>query len=534
MLLLAFSVGVRAELADVMFVNGAIYTVNDTQLWAEALAVKDQRIVFVGAEREAQAYLDESTRIIDLDGRMVMPGIHDAHQHLMQGGHISLGCLLPIGIEGERFIDVLKDVLRDCESRLEEGEWLVGRGFFSEQFPDGAPHRKYLDELFPDRPVWLTERTGHNGLANSRALEIAGVTVDTVAPAGGTITRDEDGLPTGELVEKATALVRNIIPPPTPERNLKAVREAIRVCHQYGITSIQEAGTTKDLLVALQKLEMASELTLDVTSHLVWGRGDDLAGQLALIENRGMYESTHVNPNNVKVWMDGTPTGPYFTQADLDPETGEPEWEYILVSPDLMNEYVPKFDALGMKVKVHVAGKGAAHVALDAFELAKQKNPGSRVRHELGHTALVSGQDMDRMRELNVIGDMSPTQWQLHEPFGDPPEDPWEFRTLSNKGVMLTIGTDWPVTRTPELFEALEGLLMFGDESLDLQSAIRLMTLNGAIAVDRHEDLGSLVPGKLANLIVLDRNLFAIEPEEISETTVLMTMFEGKVVFDRH
>jgi hypothetical protein len=530
--LMAF--GLHAEPADTVLMHGEIYTVNDVQPWVQALAIKDKRIVLAGADAGVEPYIGPDTNVIDLQGRMAMPGIHDAHQHLLMGGMADIGCPVPFGLEGDEFITALQEKLKKCGAALEEGEWLVAWGFFAEQFPDDTPHKRYLDEIFPDRPVYLIERTHHNGLANSKSLELAGVNDSTPAPEDGKITRDESGHVTGELVEKATALVQNVIPPPTPKKYLQAVRKGIEICHRHGITSIQEASSTEELLATLKQLEERGELTLNVVAHLVWGRKDESAEiQQAVIDKRLTFQSEHVNPNNIKVWLDGTPTGPYFTQADLDPETGEPEWEYILVPPEKLNEYVLKFDGMGMKVKIHVAGKGAAHVALDAIERARAENPGSTVRHELAHTALVAISDMDRMRKLNVIGEMSPTQWQLREPFGNPPEEPWQFRTLSNKGVLLTIGTDWPVTRTPDLFEALEGLLLFDDESLDLVSALRAMTWNGAVAIGREADMGTLEPGKLANIIVLDHNLFAIAPDDISDTTVLMTVFEGEVVYEK-
>ncbi|MEJ8567003.1 amidohydrolase [Elongatibacter sediminis] len=525
--------GVLAEPADTVLMHGEVYTVNDVQPWAEALAIEDGRIVFVGADADVQSYIGPDTRVINLQGRMAMPGIHDAHQHLMYGGMAGIGCPVPLGPRGDAFVTALQEKLRECRASLEDGEWLVARGFFAEQFPDGVPHRKYLDEVFPDYPVYLIERTHHNGLANSKALELAGVDESTAAPEGGVITRNANGQVTGELVEKATALVQNAIPPPTPSKYIRALRKGIEICHRHGITSIQEAMTTEDVLVALKYLEDRGELHLNVTAHLVWGRKNEPEEvQEALIEQRSKYQSEHVDPNNIKITLDGTPTGPYFTQADLDPETGEPEWKYVLVPPEKLNEFVPRVDALGMKVKMHVAGKGAAHVALDAIERARTLNPESTVRHELAHTALVTASDMDRMRTLNVIGEVSPTQWQLREPFGNPPEDPWEFRSLANEGVLLTMGTDWPVTRTPDFFEALEGMLLFDDQSLDLLSAIRSMTWNGAVAIGREDDMGSLEAGKLANVIILDQNLFAIDLTEISETRVLMTLFEGTVVYE--
>ena len=204
----------------------------------------------------------------------------------------------------------------------------------------------------------------------------------------------------------------------------------------------------------------------------------------------------------------------------------------MLFPPDVLNDAVVRFDRMGLKVKLHVAGDGSARTALDAIERARKANPGSEVRHELGHTNLVTPADMPRFAELNAIAEMSPTMWHvLGRLLGDPPRDAWEFGTLHEHGAMLTVGTDWVVTPTPNLFPALEGMLDRGDESIELPVAVQAMTINGAVAVGKEKASGSLEEGKYANFIVLDRNMFEIPIADISETRVLRTVFEGGTVF---
>jgi hypothetical protein len=232
------------------------------------------------------------------------------------------------------------------------------------------------------------------------------------------------------------------------------------------------------------------------------------------------------------MWIDGSPTPPYFTQADVD-EHNQVELSRILIAPEKLNEMVTRFDQAGIKVKMHVAGAGAARVALDAIEAARKANPQSSIRHELGHTNLVTGQDIPRFRQLNVVAEMSPSVWHLYgRTLGDPPQPAWQFRTLLEHGVLMTVGTDWVVTPTPNLFPGLQGMLLRGDESIDLPSALRMLTINGAIALGWEKTQGSLEPGKLANFIVLDRNLFEVPATDVSETSVLKTVFEGKVVYE--
>ncbi len=527
------SMQVPGQDAHSVYRNGRIYTVDAAQPWAQALAVSGQRLVFVGDEQGVEQYIGPGTEVIDLGGRMVMPGIHDAHTHLLLAGlALNYGCQFSRELSLE---DVLA-ALQDCAAGRAKDEWLVAGLFGYEQFPDNKPHRAYLDEVFPDTPVFLREGSFHHALVNSKALEIAGIDEDTAAPYGGGLPRDETGRLTGELVETATELVEPYLPVMPADINLAAVRWAVHVNNQYGITSVQESSAHLPTLQTLAALEAEGDLSLHVAAHLIWGSpqfgGTDNDGLEQLIERRGNYASAHVDTEFIKIWVDGSPTPPYFTQADVLADE-DIEYERVLFPPDVLNDAVVRFDRMGLKIKLHVAGDGAARAALDAVAAARTANPGSVTRHELGHTNLVTQADMPRFAELGVMAEMSPSVWHLYgRLLGDPPRDAWEFGTLHKHGTMLTIGTDWVVTPTPNLFPALEGMLDRGDESIDLPSALQAMTLNGAYAVNRETALGSLEPGKSADFIVLDRNLFDIPVAEISETRVLRTVFEGRVVYD--
>lgn len=530
--LLLSTVQVHAETADSVYRNGRVYTVDESRPWAQALAIERERLVFVGDDEGVEKYIGPETEVIDLGGRMVMPGIHDAHTHLLWAGlQLNYGCQFPSDVT---FDDMLAK-LGECAADRPEDEWLVAGLFSYDQFPDNRPHRSYLDEVFPDRPVFVRERTFHHALANTRALEAAGIDENTEAPYGGALPRDQAGRLTGELVETATELVEPYLPVMPADLNLAALRWAVDVNNQYGITSVQESSANLPTLETLVALEDEGGLTLHVAAHLIWGSpqfgGMDNDGLEQLIERRGNYASEHVDVDFIKIWVDGSPTPPYFTQADVLPD-GAIEFDRVLFPPEMLNDAVTRFDRMGLKIKLHVAGDGSARAALNAIEMARKANPGSEVRHELGHTNLVTPADMPRFAELNAIAEMSPTMWHvLGRLLGDPPRDAWEFGTLHEHGAMLTIGTDWVVTPTPNLFPALEGMLDRGDESIDLPAALRAMTLNGAYAVNRDTMSGSLEQGKSADFIILDRNLFDIPVSEISETRVLRTVFEGRTVF---
>ena len=530
--LLLPAVQISAESADIVFHNGRIYTVDDKQPWVQALAIEGERLVFVGDDEGVEKYIGPETEVIDLGGRMVMPGIHDAHTHLLWAGlQLNYGCQFSSDVT----LDDMLAKLRECAAGRPEDEWVVAGLFSYDQFPDNRPHRSYLDEVFPDTPVFLRERTFHHALANTRALEAAGIDENTETPYGGALPRDEAGRLTGELVETATELVEPYLPVMPADLNLSALRWAVEINNQYGITSVQEASAHLPTLQTLAALEAEGGLSLHVAAHLIWGSpqfgGMDNDGLEQLIERRGNYASEHVDVDFIKIWVDGSPTPPYFTQADVLPD-GAIEFDRVLFPPQMLNDAVTRFDRMGLKIKLHVAGDGSARAALDAVEAARNANPGSLVRHELGHTNLITPADMPRFAELGVIAEMSPTMWHvLGRLLGDPPRDAWEFGTLHEHGAMLTIGTDWVVTPTPNLFPPLEGLLDRGDESIDLPAALRAMTLNGAYAVNRDTVSGSLEQGKFADFIILDRNLFDIPVSGISETRVLRTVFEGRTVF---
>lgn len=522
----------QAETADSVYFNGHIYTANDKQAWAEAAAIKDGVFVFVGDSKSARDFVGANTVKVDLQGKMAMPGIHDAHSHMLWGGLNKLfECRLPLGAA----IDKLIDKLKECQQGQAESEWLIAGSVWSEQLPGDKFHKSLLDKAFPDTPVYIVEGSQHNAFLNSRGLEIAGIMEDTPKPAGGVIIKDEQGKLTGELVETATVLASKDFKSAPESQRLEALQWASQLFSKFGITSTQEASGNEEILTTFNKIDGENKLNQLVAAHIIWGSPKfahtSNETMERLIDNRKQFTSQHVKTDFVKMWIDGSPTPPYFTEGGIDLETEEVDLKNILIPPDALNKYVLYLDKMDVKVKMHVAGAGAAHVALDAVANARKLNPQSKIIHELGHTGLLIPSDFPRMKALNVNGDMSPTIWHLYGPtLGNPPLPAWQFRTLHENGVLMSMGTDWPVTDDPNIFPALQGLLDRGYESLDLDTGLKMMTINGAISLGWEENLGSIEVGKVANLIVLDRNLFEIPKTQISGTIVLRTVFEGRVV----
>lgn len=518
--------------ADVVYRGGKIYTVNQDQPWAQAIGVTGDRISFVGSDEHVESHIGSNTRVIELNGAMVMPGIHDAHSHMIWGSADALfACKLGFQADPTSIIKTLKE----CEKNIPDSAWLSAVSAWSEQFPGKRFHRSILDDAFPNRPVLIIEGSHHHVFVNSKALELAGITDETPDPFGGRIIRDEDGVATGELAENASVLAKKFLAPLTQEQLEQAVVEGTKLFSRQGITSTQEASATNNALLALKAVDGRGELRQRFATHIIWG-SEAFSGStndilMQTIQNREKYKSQHIYPDFAKVWIDGTPTPPYFTQGKINPKTLEVDLKDILVPPDEFNDFMIEMDKAGVKTKIHVAGPGGAHVALDGIQAAREANPNSYLKHELAHTNIILPSDMDRMAELDIVGEMSPTIWHLYPPvLGFPPMPAWPFDSLNQRGILMSIGTDWPVTNEPNVFPALQGLVERKSEGLDLKTGIEMLTINGAKAVGWEKELGSIEPGKIANFIVLSQNLFEIPSSEIAHTKVLKTVFEGELV----
>ena len=518
--------------SNIALVNGRFYTVNQDQPWASALLVTDGKIAAVGDDDEILQQRPQDAEVVDLGGRMVMPGIHDAHAHLLLSGlKFHHEVRLTPHASPQQIIEDLKDGIERLNFDALDG-WVIGGEYNPAAFPDGLPDRKYLDEAFPDRPIFLYEYSIHHGMANTRALELAGVTRDTPDPVGGRIVRRPDGEPTGELIEDATWLVKQMIPNYPRETYREAMKWAIDTCNRLGVTSIQEASAIGPQLTAMADLEASGELTAQITAHLVWGVSslglapkDELE---KIIDDRASYALPHVNTNFVKMILDGAPLPPHFTQANLTAED-EPDWDSVLLTHRKITDTIAKYDALGLTVKIHCAGQGSLRAALDAIEEVRTRN-GDGVRHEIAHCAFVPESDLPRLGQLNVTAEMSPAMWHLPE-YEASLGSGFKFADVLEAGALMTVGSDWIITDGPNLFPPLQGMLSRGDQSIDLKTALRCMTLDGARTINRLDEQGSLEVGKSADLIVLDRNLFDIPVTEIGQTTVLATIFEGRVVY---
>jgi predicted amidohydrolase YtcJ len=538
--------------ADRVFINGAIYTVDAERTWAEAVAVTDGDIVFVGNSEDVQAFVGNDTDVTDLGGQMLLPGFHDSHGHVLIGVFTEENCdLLRIPTAEE-----VAAALRNCTRLAGFGDqrWIIGGGWGEWLFEDAAPHKQLLDELFPERPVYLESSFGHSAWVNSRALELAGIHAETTVGDDGIIARDpETGEATGALHDSAMLLVKRVLPEMTKAYQLQSVRAALAMLHEHGITAVIEPGVDEIIISPLVQLADAGEFDLRALlalSPIGWNAGVFDDGIYEFIAQREQWRRPNLDVDSVKIYLDGViEVGmspllePYLVEG-----WGTGPFFY---SQEKVNEYVTRLDALGMHVHVHAIGDAAVRQALDAFEFMRQKNGPSDYRHHITHLQLIHPDDRPRFGELG-IGATFQSLWAYPDEAAlelDVPilgkERAWQMypiRSIHELGGRINGSSDYWVTDIDPLLAievavtrqdpwTNEGQVLNADERVDLATMIDAYTINGAYTMSLEDEQGSIEVGKRADFVVLDRNLFEIPAHEISEANVTMTVFDGRTVY---
>ncbi|HTG46478.1 MAG TPA: amidohydrolase [Actinomycetota bacterium] len=545
--------------ADLAFVNGEVYTVDAARSWARAVAVRGGRIVAVGTDAEIRELIDASTEVIDLRGRMLLPGFQDAHVHPVDSGIDRLRCDLSDLASAE---DCVATVAAYAAAEPSE-PWILGGGWSVDDFPGGCPPKGALDAVVPDRPVFLPNRDGHGGWVNSKALELAGVTATTPDPADGRIERDADGEPMGTLHEGAMSLVSRLAPTPSAELTRRGLLEGQAYLHALGITAWQDAiveaiGDGDGPFGAYLAAGASGELTARVVGALWWDRhrGLEQIDDLVALRERG--SAGRFRATSVKIMQDGVCEN--FTAAVLEPyldADGRPTANrgISFVDPEVLNEAVPRLDGLGFQVHFHALAERAVREALDAIEAARRANGSSDTRPHLAHLQVIHPDDLPRFRRLRAVANAQPL-WAAHErqmddltiPFLGEPRWRWQypFASLVRHGAMLAMGSDWSVS-TPDPLQEIHVAVnrrmpptyphhvdrsdaFLPQERLDLGTSIAAFTMGSAYVNHLDRETGSIEVGKFADLAVLDRNVFAAPPEEIAEARCVQTFVEGERV----
>ncbi|MCL6734563.1 amidohydrolase [Streptomyces neyagawaensis] len=540
--------------ADLVLTGGPVHTVDPARSRASAVAVHEGRIIAVGHD-EVHALIGPRTEVVDLAGKLLLPGFQDAHVH-PQGAGLELGlCHLGDTVDPAEYLRRIAEYA----DRHPNAEWITGGGWSLEAFPGGAPTAAALDAIVPDRPVFLPNRDHHGAWVNSVALERAGIDARTPDPVDGRIERDGDGRPTGMLQEGAVHLVGRLVPAPTAEEQLAALLRAQSVLHSHGVTAWQDAivGAYANMTDPAPSYRTALDrglLTARVVGALWWDRERGAEQIPELVARREELSGDRFRAGTVKIMQDGIAEN--HTAAMLDPYlTGcgcaSGTSGISFVEPGELKKYVTELDALDFQVHFHALGDRAVREALDAVEAARAANGNRDTRHHLAHLQVVHPDDVRRFRALGAAGNLQ-MLWAAHEPQMDELTLPflgaergarqYPFGDLLRAGATLAAGSDWPVS-SPDPLQAVhvavnrvspdapDGTPEFlPGQRLDLGTALAAYTAGSAHVNHLDTLTGSITVGKAADLVVLDRDPFAGPPEEIAATRVLETFVDGRRV----
>ena len=537
--------------SDLVLTRGRVYTMDAARSWAEAVAVRAGHIIAVGSSAEIEALRGPETHVVDLDGRMLLPGFQDAHLHPPSGGLTQVQCDLHGTTTREQS---LERVERYAETHPEH-EWILGGGWGMDAFPGGTPAKGDLDAIVPDRPVLLRNRDAHGAWVNSMALELAGISRETADPKDGRIERDEAGEPSGTLQEGAIGLVERLVPEISVEEWQQAIKLAQAYLHTLGITAIQDAAVVPETLDAYRALAHRGELTVRVEGNLLWTRdkGDEQVADLVDLRSKGTAGRLRIR--GAKIFQDGVMEN--FTAAVLEPyldgnggSTGSRGLG--MHEPDELAHMVILLDSKGFQVHIHTIGDRAVRESLDAFEAARRANGARDSRHHLAHIQLIHPDDVPRFRELGVVANAQPL-WatlsgyvqDLTLPFisEETARTMYPFGSLHRAGATIAMGSDWTVSTAnplPQIQVAVnradpdegDSEPFLPDERLDLPTALAAFTIGSAFVNRLERETGSIEAGKLADLALLDRDLFAGDTKELGQARVVLTLVEGEPVFN--
>jgi predicted amidohydrolase YtcJ len=523
-------------MSDLILTNARIHTSDAARPTVRAIAIRDNKVLALGTDAEMRSLLPDA-EAIDLHDRCVIPGLIDAHLH---AEWTSLG-LKNIDAEAP----TLDELLRRVEERAKitpPGNWIRGHGWNQNVWGGVFPRKTDLDRVAPEHPVYLTAKSGHAAWGNSLALKMAGVTSGTPNPIGGEIVREANGEPTGVFFEDAMELVGKIIPEPTAQQVANAMRDALPLFHRVGLTGVHDFDGAR-ALQAWQILKERGELNLRVSKTIPV----TLQEHAIALGIRSGFGDDWLRINSVKAFADGA-LGPQ-TALMIDPYEGSTSGNRGISTCDKeeMFENVRKASAAGLSSTIHAIGDKANHDVLDVFAMVRKEGIGTHLRHRIEHVQLLHPDDFNRLAQLNVIASMQPIHatsdmLMADRYWGARSSGAYAWRTQLNAGARLAFGSDSPVEsynpflgihaavtrRRADGSPRPEG--WHPEQRLTVEEAVHGFTLGAAYASYDETRKGSLTPGKLADLIVLDRDIFSIDPMEIAGTQVLATMIDGKLV----
>ena len=535
--------------ADLVLTNGRIYTVDNARPIVSALAVGSGRVLFVGSDAEARALAAPSTRVIDLHGATVVPGIVDAHAHLLGLGNT----LRRVNLAGSTSYQEVIDRVRAWAKDVRPGEWILGRGWDQNRWVDKQfPTHEALSRAFPTNPVVLTRIDGHALLANAKAMELAGITPASAEPSGGRILKLASGSPSGVFIDNAEELIGRAIPAATRAETRKAILAAIDECNRWGLTGIHDPGEDAETIAIYEELAKAGNYNL--RNYVMLSDPGEPTSPAALNNpylRRGpqsaLYDG-HLWIRAIKLYADGALGS--RGAALLAPYSDDPTNSGLLLSPPgHIRAWAETGLRRGFQVNVHAIGDRGNRIVLDAFDSALRTVPKADHRFRIEHVQVLSPQDIPRFARLGVIPSMQATHQTSDMRWAEARIGPerirgaYAWRSLLSTGVVIPNGTDFPVEEVNPLLTFHAAVTRqdptnsppggwYPEQRMTREEALQSMTIWPAYAGFQESMLGSLTPGKYADFVVLDRDIMRVPDTEILGTRVISTWIGGKPVYE--
>ncbi len=524
--------------ADFVITNAKIFTSNKENPSAEAVAVKGNRILFVGNSDGAKEFLGENTRVIDGKGRTLTPGFIDSHFHLLWGS-ISMG---GAQLYESANIEEIHTVLKSFAAENKTSEWIEGRGVKYNIISS----REELDAVSSDRPIYVNAYDGHTSWANTKALELAGILQPGVdAPGNGVIVRDEKGLATGELRETAMGLVSDLIPEPSEARKRELLISTIKIINSTGVTSVHNMNGEMEEMMFYAALEDAGELNLRVYVPY-WIKPETTEEMLQEAAEMANIQGELARGGAAKFFMDGVWES--YTALNIDPyadnSEAKPDGIYSL---EHFTRMAALCDKMGLQIFVHCCGDGAVRRVLDGYETVQKLNGKRDSRHRIEHIEVIHPDDIPRFTQLGVL----PSMQTSHAPFSMDEGDVWPARTgkqrwplsfawrnMKDAGNDIVLGSDWPVAPFDPMINLHVGMNREKwsptdpDQTLTLEECIIGYTRDAAYAEFKENEKGQIKEGYLADMVLFSHDLFALDPKEIMTAKPVMTFVDGKIVFE--
>ncbi len=541
--------GLIVEPADVIIIHGRVYTENPKQPWAQAVAIRGSKIVAVGEDAAIEKRRGMGTKVINAGGKLVLPGFVDCHVHFLEGSF----SLSQLNLESAKDVVGIQKRLREYAAENPGDGWILGRGWDYTMFgSETLPNKKYLDELFPDRPVSLTAYDSHTSWVNSKALALAGIARDTPNPLNGIIVRDPlTGEATGALLETAQRLVAKVVPEPTRADKLLALRAGMKWANEHGITRVHSAGGDFQSIDLFEEMRRRGDLKLRMYVAYFLDPPQLLPKDLESIESaRKKYHDEWIDAGAVKFMLDGVVET--HNAALLEPYSDDPSINgKTFWNSANYNAAVLELDKRGFQLFTHAIGDYSVRMALDAYENAEQRNHKHDRRPRIEHIETIAAADIPRFGKLGVIASMQPLHsypdsdtldFWARNTGADRASRAWAWKSIADAGGHLAFGSDWPIVTmnpwegiqtavTRQTAEATPPAGFVPEQRLTVEQAVGAYTLGAAFAGRREKTEGSLEEGKLADLIIVSQNIFDVNPHKIGATKVLTAILGGRVMY---